>query len=143
MDNLRKIIDGRQIEHMERLADLFDDMLADLKEKSPVRYKEVRYSIACMANDGHLPEDMAKEWVSSMRNKDGTVGPHWAFDQARAYAGNHDKYEFFAVLNMMYSDYFNPKFDTSTYVQLANDWLGDKDVSGGKTLKYYIFVACE
>lgn len=51
-----------------------------------------------------------------------------------------DKSDFYAVLNMVYSDYYNPRFDTNTYVQLAIDWLNDKDVGGNKTLKYYMKV---
>ena len=41
---------------------------------------------------------------------------------------------------MMYSDYYNQKFDTNKYIELAKDWLNDKDVGDGKTLKYYMLV---
>lgn len=51
-----------------------------------------------------------------------------------------DKSDFYAIANMVYSDYYNPRFDTNTYVQLAIDWLDDKDVGGDKTLKYYMKV---
>lgn len=51
-----------------------------------------------------------------------------------------DKSDFYAIANMVYSDYYNPRFDTNTYVQLAIDWLDDKDVGGNKTLKYYMKV---
>lgn len=50
--------------------------------------------------------------------------------------------DFYAALNMVYSDYYNPKFDTSIYVELAKDWLNDKDIDGAKLLKYYYFVVC-
>jgi hypothetical protein len=43
---------------------------------------------------------------------------------------------------MVFSDYYNPKFDTNTYVELANDWIDDEDVGEGKTLKYYMYVVC-
>ena len=52
-----------------------------------------------------------------------------------------DKSGFYAIANMVYSDYYNLRFDTNTYVQLAIDWLDDKDVGGNKTLKYYMYVA--
>lgn len=51
-----------------------------------------------------------------------------------------DSNDWYAVLNMVYSDYYNAKFDTATYVQLAKDWIEDKDVTGCKTLKYYMYV---
>lgn len=56
------------------------------------------------------------------------------------YAPHLDKSDFYAIANMVYSDYYNPRFDTNTYVQLAIDWLDDKDVGGNKTLKYYMKV---
>lgn len=30
-----------------------------------------------------------------------------------------------------------------SYVELAKDWISDKDVGDGKTLKYYMCVVCE
>ena len=77
-----------------------------------------------------------------MKNKDGTVGEHWSYEQTSTLAEKHNKCDFYAVLNMVYSDYYNPRFDTNTYVALARDWLDDKDVGEGKTLKYYMYVVC-
>ena len=50
-----------------------------------------------------------------------------------------DPYDFYAVLNMMYSDYYNSKFDISMYVELAKDWIHDMDIDD-KILKYYYYV---
>ena len=75
-----------------------------------------------------------------MENKDGTTGEHWSMEQTSSLAGNFNKADFYAVLNMMYSDYFNERFDTNVYVTLAKDWLDDPDVGECKTLKYYMFV---
>ena len=38
--------------------------------------------------------------------------------------------------------YYNAKFDISTYVDLAKDWLGDKDVDKDKLVNYYYYVVC-
>ena len=35
------------------------------------------------------------------------------------------------------------KLDDNSYVELAKDWISDKDVGDGKTLKYYMYVVCE
>jgi hypothetical protein len=90
----------------------------------------------------HLSKEMAHEWVSYMKNKDGTTGEHWSYDQTSSYASGYDKNDFYAVVNMMYSDYYNPKFDTNTYITLAKDWLSDSDIGEGKTLKYYLYIVC-
>jgi hypothetical protein len=77
-----------------------------------------------------------------MENKDGSKGEHWTIEQTSQFAGKHDKNDWYAVQNMTFSDFYNPKFDTNTYVELANDWIDDEDVGEGKTLKYYMYVVC-
>lgn len=52
-----------------------------------------------------------------------------------------DCWNFYVVMNMMYSDYYNSKFGVNEYAELAKDWLDDEDISGNKLLKYYYFVA--
>ena len=102
------------------------------------------YEINKIAHNGHIGEDVAKCWVSKMQNKDGTKGEHWSMEQvANVIKEKGIKYEltdFYTVLNMMYSDYYNSRFDTATYIDLAKDWLEDKDIEGCKLLKYYYFV---
>lgn len=43
-------------------------------------------------------------------------------------------------MNMMYSDHYNVRFDTSTYIELAKDFIKDKDAKDGKILNYYLHV---
>ena len=106
-------------------------------------YLKVEHELYKLVYGEHLNDTLAYKWVSKMENKDGTKGAHWTIDQTNQYAGNYDKYDWYAVLNMMYSDYYNPKFDTNTYIELAKDWLDDTAVGEGKTLKYYLYVVCE
>ena len=103
-------------------------------------YTDMEIRLYRKAFGDHVSEHLANKWVDSMQNKDGTHGPHWSKSQTDAYAGNFDKNDWYVVLNMMYSDFYNSKFDTMTYVELARDWLTDKDISDGKLLKYYMYV---
>ena len=127
---------------MECLSDMLEDLVCDLKESDHEKYMQYKFKLHRLAYGEHLSEDMAKHWVSEMKNKDGTIGEHWSYEQTSTLAEKHNKCDFYAVLNMMYSDYYNPRFDTNTYVTLARDWLDDKDVGEGKTLKYYMYVVC-
>lgn len=127
---------------MECLSDMLEDLVCDLKESDHEKYMQYKFKLHRLAYGEHLSEDMAKHWVSEMKNKDGTVGEHWSYEQTSTLAEKHNKCDFYAVLNMVYSDYYNPRFDTNTYVALARDWLDDKDVGEGKTLKYYMYVVC-
>ena len=92
-----------------------------------------------------ITELQAREWVSGMKNKDGSVGEHWTLDQTteilKSKELKYNPYDFYAAMNMIYSDYYNPKFDIETYLMLTMDWLNDVDVGACKTLKYYMYVA--
>lgn len=137
---LEDVIARNKSEDMIVLSEIFEEMAEDVKHHDHRLFKDIKYKMHKMAYGEHLTKEMADEWVSNMKNKDGTHGAHWTREQTDQYAANHNKCDWFAILNMMYSDYFNPSFDTATYIKLAKDWFEDKDVEEGKTLKYYFFV---
>ena len=137
------IIHHGKTEDMECLEHIMDEMIDDLKHTDHNKYLAIEYKLHTLVYGEHLSEDLAHKWVSHMENKDGTHGEHWTMEQTNQYAGSHNKADWYAVMNMMYSDYYNPSFTASTYVELAKDWLADSDVPHGKTLKYYFHVVCD
>lgn len=95
-------------------------------------------------------EEKLKSWVKGMKNADGTTGEHFKEDHTNLMRANHcpgcDKTEFYAAVNMMYSDYCevakrmgvdNPDF----YACMAKAFLMDKDAGKGKIGKYMKHVA--
>lgn len=93
-----------------------------------------------------LTKETAEEWTKGMENEDGSRGPHWTMEQAKQVIKqknlNVDPVEFFAVLNMLYSDYFKVfrKHNVNTvdmYTDLAMAWIDDKDAAKDKTGLYY------
>lgn len=128
---------------MEKLEYIMCEALEDLKRKDLTCYKHVKHKLYKIAYGDHLNEELAYEWVSSMENKDGTIGEHWNKSQTDAYAGDYNKWDWYAAMNMAYSDHYNPKFDTTMYIEFAKDWIDDKDVDEGKTLRYYMYVVCD
>lgn len=93
--------------------------------------------------------DMAEEWTKKLENADGSKGPHWTLDQAkqamRQYDLICDPYEFWAVLNAIYSDDCKvaQKHGVNTleyYVDRAEAWLHDKDANEGKAALYYTTI---
>ena len=70
----------------------------------------------------------------------------WTWEQVsqvvREKSLKYDMADFYATLNMIYSDLYNSKFDTAHYIEMAKDWLDDSDVGDHKLLKYYFFVVC-
>ena len=140
---ISEIVHKGKASDMECLAYIMENMIDDLKHTDHHKYKAVEHKLHTLVYGEHLSEDLAHHWVAHMENKDGTYGEHWTMDQTNQFAGNHNHCDWYAVMNMIYSDYYNPKFDTNTYVELAHDWINDADVGEGKTLKYYLYVVCE
>ena len=94
----------------------------------------------------HLTRDEAEEWCDSMKNADGTTGPHWSYDQATQLMTQRNltcnPVDFWATLCMMYSDYCkvaraysadNPNF----YADLAAAFLRDDDAVEDKLVRYW------
>lgn len=139
--DIRHIIESGKREDMEKLTYIVDELLEELKEKDEHEYKHIAYKVHKIAYGGHLGRELAEKWCMEMENKDGSHGGHWTWEQTeevrKQYAPQQEASDFYAVMNMIYSDYYNQRFDTATYIQLALDWLNDKDVGGCKTLKYY------
>ena len=94
--------------------------------------------------------ETAKQWTSQMRNEDGTTGPHWTLDQTKQIMAQRklsfSPAEFFATLNMIYSD-FSPVIkkhglggSLDFYVDMAKSFLDDKDALPGKLSNYYNYI---
>ena len=129
---------------MEEMKEVLVDAVIKLKECNVSAYNDIEFCLHKIAHKGALGDDISKAWVAGMKNKDGSTGPHWNWDQvAQVYKDKKigpDVGTLYAVLNMMYSDYYNPKFDTNTYLEMAKDWINDPDAAECKTLKYYYYV---
>lgn len=135
---IRRIVESGKTEKMEQLERVFVEIVDELGED---KKDEIEYELHKIAYGGHMSEELAKCWVDSMKNKDGTVGGHWSYDQTSQYAGNFDKIDFYVAANMMYSDYFQPAFTSEIYLNMARDFLSDIDAEKDKLLKYYFFIA--
>ena len=93
-----------------------------------------------------MTKEIAEEWTSGMKNEDGTKGPHWKMDQVKQLMMQkgieYNPWEFYAILNAMYSDYCAvfKKHGVNTmdmYVDLACAFLNDSDAMPNKSMLYY------
>ena len=145
--NIDYIIKHGTDPQMEEMKNVLVDAVIKLKECAPDEYNNIEFCLHKIAHCGELGEDLARCWVDHMKNKDGTTGAHWTWEQVMQVQKDrkigNDIGTLYAVLNMMWSDYYNPKFDTNTYIELAKDWINDEDVGECKTLKYYYYVVHE
>lgn len=98
----------------------------------------------------HLTHDEAEEWCDNMVNADGTKGCHWTLEQTQDVAKQRnitcDPNDFWAVMNMMYSDYCQvakrQSVDTpGFYADMAKAFLEDTDAADGKAYLYWDCIA--
>ena len=98
-----------------------------------------------------MTREMAEEWVESMEGSDPAKpsGGKWTMEQVKPIAQKYGVptegekfYEFWAVMNAMYSDYYPvaKKYNVLTpdyFADLAMAFINDKDAVEGKTAMYY------
>lgn len=121
-----------------------DAMSAPAEEHHKVDKHETAH-VEHAAHPAHLTLEDAKRWTSKMQNADGTKGCHWTLEQTQDVAKqrniNCDPNDFWAAMNMMYSDYCTVARSYSAdnqnfYADMAAAFLRDKDAVPGKIVKY-------
>lgn len=133
---------------MERMPREFDkDFRADEMASRKGGAKQIGYSASSVLHP--LDRKEAEEWVSHMRNTDGSIGQHWSFDQAKQLMTQKkidcDPVQFYAALNAVYSDFYAvaKKHGVSNiefFADLAKAWLDDQDAVPDKLSAYYAHV---
>ena len=119
-----------------------------LKNENQELYSELMSGLYVLVFGEHFNEELAKEAVENMKNADGTNGAHWSLKEAVEAAknegisfNNFNEYDWFYVLNMIYSDFYKVfNGNTNMYVKTAFEWLNDIDVKPGKAYRYYMQV---
>lgn len=97
-----------------------------------------------------MTREMAEEWMDSIRNEDGTRGPHWSIEQVKALMKQKgisgDPMRVWLAMNAEYSDMVavNKKYGIDKpeyYLDAATArWLNDADAVHDKQAAYYTYV---
>ena len=135
-------------EIMRAWGEVLEDLMEELEEHDEELYWEFYKKFYLKTFGPHLRWDTLNKWVKNMKNEDGTTGEHWSLAETTQVATKYNvdfshftKEEWYAVLNMVYSDFFGAIPDSiDSYVKLAWKWLEDKDIPDGKLYYYYCDV---
>ncbi len=98
-----------------------------------------------------MTRERAEEWMRSLKNEDGTTGPHWTLEQVKALLqqrgiANVDPIRVWVAMNADYSDRVavNRKYGLDKpdyYLDSAiAAWLNDKDAVDNKEAAYYAYI---
>lgn len=142
----------------EKYGACMEKFMRKLKNENEELYSELMDDLYVLVFGEHFCEELAKEAVENMKNADGTTGAHWSLKEAVEAAknegikfndlvkneissNNFNEYDWFYVLNMIYSDFYKVfNGNTNMYVKAAFEWLNDIDVKPGKAYRYYMQV---
>lgn len=96
-----------------------------------------------------MTQQLATQWLDNIENEDGSHGPHWSLEQTKQVMAQKniscDPTEFWAAMNMMYSDYCGvaKKLGVNNmdfYSCMAKAFLDDKDAKPDKLARYYTYI---
>ena len=141
---IEKIGEKRNIEDMQKLGDMLGDLIYDLKDSHYEMYEKYKTCLYEMAYGKILNEDMAHEWVESMKPKH----EHWTIEETtnamNSLGYNCNAIEYYVVSNMIYNDYYNiVKDDEEMALKLAYMWLNDENAKKDKLYEYYKHIVKE
>lgn len=129
---------------MTELKDVLIGLIDDVKKEDEQAYKAVEIRLYHILYGNKLCEKYARQWVQKLERNDGGKGEKWTYEQTestrQSYAPSADPWEWYAVLNSIYADYYHEKFDSTIYYHLAKDFITDKDAVRDKVLAYYLYI---
>jgi hypothetical protein len=138
---LEKIEESKDQGKMEKLGEMFEDLMYKIKEVDYEMYKQYKTCLYEMAYGCVLSEEMAQEWIYSMK----PFGMKWNLEQIKAVIEEQklsvNTIDFWAIMNAMYNDYNQIfKEEVNTYIELAVDFLEDEDAKPNKTYNYWKYI---
>lgn len=135
-----KYIDYASEHDMELLADEVDAFVACMHDKHREDVEKLLCHIDLILNP-EFTRETAKYAVAHMKNKDGSTGEHWSHETTTNVMESHGYHfnpcDWYYVMNMVYSDYYKPGRSDDTYIEMAHDFLDDKDALPHKAKRYY------
>ena len=137
---------AKKIPNIEEKYPEWDNFLIDvmeaIKKAHPDKYEYYTLKFYTINFGEQVNKDIAECWVNSMK----PYGQKWTAEETKDYKPsdlNVNDYTWYAVMNMMYNDYYDIfKDDYEKYIKLSNRWLRDIDAPSGdeKTFLYYTKV---
>ena len=138
---VNKYVSGQNsTEDMERLTRKINWFTEEVKKSNPDLANKFLMKTDLLLNP-HFTKETAQYAVSLMKNRDGSTGAHWSYEDtsgvmaAKGYS--FDLADWYYVLNMVYSDYYQKEKSTDNYIADAYMFLDDPDAPHDKAKRYF------
>lgn len=142
---IKKIIENGKTEDMEKLSNMLEDVIYDIRRTNPEHYNEYKKCLYEMAYGKVITEEKAEKIIENMK----PYGMHWTLEQTESVRKNYNlddirPVDFWLVMNMAYNDYhdlFNE--DVEQYVKYTTMFIDDEDANDDKVYDYFTTIPKE
>lgn len=139
---ISKIVENGKTEDMEKLSNMLDNTIEDLKELEPEKFNKYKMSLYEMANGKTLTDEKKDEWVKSMKPL-----AKWTKEEVESVVNQYGLKvpvsSAYVIMNMLYSDLKqalgtgDDEESLKRYLQSTNDWYFDEDAENTQEEKLY------
>lgn len=136
---IQKIIDSSNNQKMEEMADVFRNLITDLKDIDYNKYCEVEDRLYEISEGKVLNEERAKCIIDNMK----PYGRKWTLEETEqvrsSYGyGNIRPIDFWVVMNSAYNDYKDIFVDeVEKYAMFSYAFINDEDAGKDKVYNYF------
>jgi len=139
---INKIVNDGSPKEMEKLADILEDLIEDVRHFDRSLYDKYTMCIYEMAYGNELDETLAREIVNKMQ----PYAQRWSIEETEKLQRDYDlndmrAEDFYVVMNQAFNDYrdiFGD--DLSIYIKYTKAFINDPDAKEGKVFKYFTTI---
>ena len=138
---ITKYIGNLDIDGMDRLVDKINWFTEEVRKADSRLADKFLMKVDLLVNP-HFTRETAEYAVSRMKNRDGSNGEKWSYEEttrvmnSKGYAFNPA--DWYYILNMTYSDKYKQGKTSEDYIEDAYMFLDDIDAPHDKAKRYYL-----
>lgn len=141
---ITKYIGNLDIDDMDRLTTKINHFVEEVHKIDSRLADKFLMKVDCLVNP-HFTRDTAEYAVSKLKNRDGSTGEKWGYEEttrvlnSKGYTFNPA--DWYYVLNMTYSDKYKQGKSSEDYIEDAYMFLDDIDAPHDKAKRYYLAMS--
>lgn len=139
---VNKYVSGQNsTEDMERLTDKINWFTEEVRKEDSKLVDKFLMKVDLLVNP-HFTRETAEYAVSMMKNRDGSTGEKWSYDETSKVMNSKgykfDPADWYYTLNMTYSDKYKQGKSSEDYIEDAYMFLDDIDAPHNKAKRYFL-----
>jgi hypothetical protein len=138
---ITKYIGNLDIDGMDRLVDKINWFTEEVRKEDSKLADKFLMKVDLLVNP-HFTRETAEYAVSRMKNRDGSSGEKWSYDETSRVMNSKgykfDPADWYYVLNMQYSDRYKQGKSSEDYIEDAYMFLDDIDAPHDMAKRWFL-----